>query len=96
MLNHWVGELRKVLIDNTNILEIIIAIIGTENNNNISASFSQVGIVCACGATRPKPELCHSFIAFLYCMIGLKELLSHTGPSSSIKDCYNLICHITE
>jgi len=29
-------------------------------------------------------------------MIGFEELLSHMGPSSSIKDCYDPICHIVE
>jgi len=43
------------------------------------------------------PELCHCFIAYLYRVIGfLEELLSRMWPSPSIKDCYDLICHIVE
>lgn len=75
---------------------MIIILIRIENNNNISVSFSQVGIICAVGAALPKPELCCSFIALLYCMIGFEELLSHTGPSSLINDCYDIVCHILE
>jgi len=51
---------------------VIILIIRTENINIISASFSQVGIVHACGATLPKPEVCRSLIAFL----GLPKFMS--------------------
>jgi len=35
----------------------------TTNNNNISASSLQVGVVCAFGATLPMLELCCSFTA---------------------------------
>jgi len=36
---------------------IIIIIIITENNKNLSASSLQVGVVRACAATLPNPEL---------------------------------------
>jgi len=29
-------------------------------------------------------------------MIGFEDLLTHMGPSSSIKDSYDIICHIVE
>ena len=53
MLNHGVGELRAILIDNTNILDKYTIVLSTENNQNISASSAQVsivGILRACGA----------------------------------------------
>jgi len=70
--------------------------IGVVTPVTISASLSQVGIICACGATHPMPEHCCLFIAFLYCMIGFKELLSLEGDHHSNKDCYDLIRHIVE
>jgi len=57
-LDHPAGELRKIQPDITKILRnnnnnnYI-----TENNKNISASSLQVGVVRACAATLPKPEL---------------------------------------
>ena len=91
------GEPHTMLTDNTNILYILIVrILTTENNNNIAASFLQVGIVGAFGATLPKPELCCSFTALLSCLSGFEELLSPMGPHSAIGFIYDLICHNIE
>jgi len=69
-------------------------VIRAEKNDIISASLSQVGLVCGSGANIPEPELCHSFIVFLLIVwLGVNSYSPRRAIISNMNLGYDLICH---
>ena len=95
MFSHGAGELQNIPIDNTYIL----------GNNNInknrtlninSVSSLQVGIVCNSRSILFNAGALLSLYRFLALHDWFWRVTLPGGPSSSITDCYDLICHILE